>query len=185
MSHDSINHDIAANLRRGDTVAVRSLSEIRSTLDADAKLEGLPFMPEMVPCCGQTFKVYRRADKTCVEGVGIRSMSNTVFLEGLRCDGSLHDDCQRGCLFFWKEAWLKSAPDSPLTKGEGTSISGSPPPLGEGNGLNLRYNNLLDKYLRRIAKNAETPVKPVVYWNYGGLDCRRLYMLNAFLRSSS
>jgi len=114
MSHDSINHDETANLRHGDTVAVRSLGEILATLDADAKLEGLPLMPEMVPYCGRTFKVYRRAEKTCVEGVGIRGMSNTVFLEGLRCDGSLHDGCQRGCLFFWKEAWLKPAMDSPL-----------------------------------------------------------------------
>ena len=114
MSHDSINHDETANLRHGDTVAVRSLGEILATLDADAKLEGLPLMPEMVPYCGRTFKVYRRAEKTCVEGVGNRGMSNTVFLEGLRCDGSLHDGCQRGCLFFWKEAWLKPAMDSPL-----------------------------------------------------------------------
>ena len=37
----------------------------------------------------------------------MRSMKNAVFLEGLRCDGSAHGGCQRGCLFFWKEAWLK------------------------------------------------------------------------------
>jgi hypothetical protein len=34
---------------------------------------------------------------------------NVVLLEGLRCDGSAHDGCQRGCLFFWNEAWLKKA----------------------------------------------------------------------------
>jgi hypothetical protein len=95
--------------RRGDAVTVRSLEEILATLDADAKLDGLPFMPEMVPCCGKTFRVFRRADKTCVEGVGMKSMRNTVFLDGLRCDGSAHEGCQRGCLFFWNEAWLKPA----------------------------------------------------------------------------
>lgn len=94
-------------LRRGDVVAVRSLDEIVATLDADAKFEGVPFMPEMTPFCGKTFRVHRRAEKTCVEGVGMRSLQNTVLLEDLRCDGSDHDGCQRGCLFFWKEAWLK------------------------------------------------------------------------------
>ena len=95
------------DFRRGDTVTVRSLTEILATLDADAKLGGLPFMPEMAACCGRSFRVYRRADKTCVEGLGMRSMRDTVFLDGLRCDGSAHGGCQRGCLFFWKEAWLE------------------------------------------------------------------------------
>jgi hypothetical protein len=101
----------ASHFRRGDLVRVRSLDEIVATLDADAKLAGLPFMPEMVPCCGSTFRIFRRAEKTCVEGTGMRKMENTVFLEGLRCDGSAHDGCQRGCLFFWKEAWLEKADD--------------------------------------------------------------------------
>jgi hypothetical protein len=64
-------------------------------------------MPEMVPLCGKPFQVYRRAEKTCIEGIGVRSMKNTVFLDGQRCDGSAHQGCQRECLFFWKEAWLK------------------------------------------------------------------------------
>ncbi len=96
----------STNLRRGDVVAVRSLDEILATLDADAKCDGLPFMPEMVGCCGKKFRVFRRAEKTCVEGLGIREMSDAVLLEGLRCDGSAHDGCQRGCTFFWKNAWL-------------------------------------------------------------------------------
>jgi hypothetical protein len=94
------------NLRRGDFVTVRGLDEIQATLDADGCLEGLPFMAEMVPCCGRSFRVHRRAEKTCVEGFGMRAMDNTVFLDGLRCDGVAHDGCQRGCLFFWKKAWL-------------------------------------------------------------------------------
>ena len=99
----------STGFRRGQRVTVRGLNEILATLDADAKLEGLPFILEMAPLCGKTFRVFRRAEKTCVEGVGLRSMKNTVFLEGLRCDGSAHDGCQRGCLFFWKNAWLKPA----------------------------------------------------------------------------
>jgi hypothetical protein len=118
-------------IRRGDVVTVRSLSEILATLDAEGKLDGLPFMPEMVPYCGRSFRVHRRAEKTCVEGIGLRSMKDTVLLDGLRCDGAAHSGCQRGCLFFWKEAWLErgvrkeergpdalSSPALPTTKGD-------------------------------------------------------------------
>jgi len=118
MSTSGSRQNGPADFRRGQSVTVRSLSEILATLDADAKLEGMPFMPEMVPLCGKTFRVHRRAERTCVEGVGIRSMQNAVFLEGLRCDGSSHGGCQRGCLFFWKDAWLKPAASGAGKKGK-------------------------------------------------------------------
>ena len=92
---------------RGDVVEVRSEAEIAATLDAAGRLDGLPFMPEMRASCGRRFRIHRRADKTCVEGFGLRRMYGTVFLENLRCDGAAHDGCERGCLMFWKEAWLK------------------------------------------------------------------------------
>ncbi|NLF07496.1 MAG: hypothetical protein GX594_05885 [Pirellulaceae bacterium] len=95
--------------RRGQLVTVRNLQEILATLDCEGKYDGLPFMPEMAPLCGMTFRVHRRAEKTCVEGLGMRGMRDAVLLEGPRCDGSAHDGCQRGCMFFWKEVWLKPA----------------------------------------------------------------------------
>lgn len=110
---------------RGELVEVRSSREIADTLDADGKLDGVPFMPEMVQYCGKRVRVFRRAGKTCVEGHGMRRMNATVLLEDLRCDGSSHDGCQRNCLFFWKEDWLKpvkrdaqSLPTAPTTQGE-------------------------------------------------------------------
>lgn len=96
---------------RGQLVQVRSSAEIAATLDANGKLDGVPFMPEMARYCGKHARVFRRADKTCVEGAGLRRMRATVFLEELRCDGGFHDNCQRNCLFFWKEAWLKPVAD--------------------------------------------------------------------------
>jgi len=93
-------------LTRGQLVEVRSAQEIAATLDADGKLDGVPFMPEMALQCGRRFRVFRRADITCVEGHGLRRMNDAVFLEDVRCDGSAHDGCQRHCLIFWKEAWL-------------------------------------------------------------------------------
>lgn len=96
-------------LTRGQLVEVRSAQEIAATLDADGRLDGVPFMPEMAEQCGRRFRVFRRADITCVEGHGLRRMDAAVFLEDVRCDGSAHDGCQRRCLIFWKEAWLKPA----------------------------------------------------------------------------
>lgn len=88
---------------------IRSAEEILATLDADADLGALPFMPEMLQFCGRTLTVSKRADKTCdtIEWTGLRRMDETVHLAGLRCDGSAHGGCQAGCLLFWKEDWLK------------------------------------------------------------------------------
>jgi hypothetical protein len=128
MSTRGSRHNGPTEFRRGQLVAVRSLSEILATLDADAKLDGMPFMPEMVPFCGRAFRVYRRAERTCVEGLGMRSMSGAVFLEGLRCDGSAHGGCQRGCLFFWREAWLNPAEGSAVGSGQSAVGSGQDAP---------------------------------------------------------
>lgn len=98
---------------RHQLVEVKSYDEILQTLDAEGKLEGLPFMPEMMSYCRTQIRVHRRADRTCVAGLGFRGMNATVFLQESRCDGSAHDGCQRGCLLFWKEAWLKSAQGTP------------------------------------------------------------------------
>jgi hypothetical protein len=97
-------------------VQVRSFREIAATLDDDGTLDGLPFMPEMLPFCGRQFQILRRAEKTCLEVPRgwylIRDFKNNdvFFLDGLRCSGASHDGCQRACLLFWKSAWLEPAP---------------------------------------------------------------------------
>lgn len=98
--------------RSGDIVEVRSFDEIRATLDANGAFEGVAFMEEMRRFCGRTLRVFKRADKVCVENayfLDLRRMRNAVLLEEVRCDGSQHDGCKRMCLIFWKEAWLKPA----------------------------------------------------------------------------
>ena len=94
-------------LRPGELVRVRSAIEIGPTLDPSGALEGMPFMPEMLQYCGGTFRVSRRADKTCAGDGVLRRMHGTVHLANLRCDGSGHDGCEAACLLFWKEAWLE------------------------------------------------------------------------------
>lgn len=90
-------------------VEVRSREEILATLDEQGRLDGMPFMPEMLRHCGKRLRVSKRAHKTCdtITYRGGRSVDAAVHLENVRCDGSAHGGCQAECLTFWKEAWLK------------------------------------------------------------------------------
>ncbi len=99
------------SLRAGDWVEVRSKEEILATLDAEGRLDQLPFMPEMFRHCGQRFEVMARAHKTCdtVNRTGGRRLEATVHLKELRCDGAAHDGCEAACLILWQEVWLKRA----------------------------------------------------------------------------
>ena len=96
-------------LKAGDRVKVRSKEEILRTLDSGGKLEGVPFMPEMLRFCGQEFRVRARAHKVCdtIDWQQFRRMENAVHLDELRCDGSAHGGCDASCLLYWKEAWLR------------------------------------------------------------------------------
>lgn len=96
-------------LRAGEWVQVRTREEILATLDANGRLDEMPFMPEMLKYCGARIMVGKRSHKTCdpALGIGGRKMKSTVHLSNIRCDGSAHDGCEAACLIFWKEAWLK------------------------------------------------------------------------------
>lgn len=96
----------------GDLVVVRPVDEILTTLDEKGTLGKLPFMPEMREFCGRQFRVSRRAFKTCVDDTEMRQIDDTVFLEDVRCDGQAHAGCDKACLIFWKEAWLRPAGDT-------------------------------------------------------------------------
>jgi hypothetical protein len=99
----------------GDWVEVRSKDEILQTLDSNGRLEGVPFMPEMFAFCGQKFRVFKSAHKTCdysVEPYSCRKLPQTVHLE-TRCSGDAHGGCQAACLLYWKTAWLTSVENGP------------------------------------------------------------------------
>jgi len=97
------------DLQPGEFVQVRSLEEIRSTLDENGKYKGLLFMPEMEDFCGKKCRVFKKVRSITLESNGeVRQLkSPTVFLEGVYCDGTRHNACDRSCLLFWREAWLK------------------------------------------------------------------------------
>ena len=94
---------------RGEVVEVLPFHELIHTLDDSGTLDGLPFMPEMLPYCGKKLAVTKRLERTCEElERGMRRIRNVVFLNDLRCDGSAHGGCQKGCCFLWKDAWLRT-----------------------------------------------------------------------------
>src|SRR6266849_10968786 len=97
--------------RAGSWVVVKSREEILSSLDKSGELDALPFMAEMLQYCGQTLQVSAVAHKTCdtINKTGGRRIANAVHLNGIRCDGSAHGNCQAGCLVFWKTEWLRPA----------------------------------------------------------------------------
>ncbi len=109
-------------LRPGDFVEVKAPAEILRTLDADGTLDQLPFMPEMVEFCGRRFQVSRRVVKTCyytkAGSSGMRKFrtDDVVLLDGLRCSGAEHDGCQKACMIFWREAWLRKVEDAVSTQ---------------------------------------------------------------------
>jgi hypothetical protein len=86
-------------------------------------MDGLPFMPEMVAFCGRAFPVAFRASKVCLDRASFPicrfQTEDVVLLEGVRCDGIAHDGCGRGCLIFWKEAWLRKPDGAPERVNEG------------------------------------------------------------------
>jgi len=108
MSVTSERSDVRPTLSIGDIVEVKPAEEILAGLDDRGELDSLPFMPEMLPFCGRRFVVDKIAFKTCdtATWTGLRRLTHTVHLAGLRCDGEAHGGCQAGCLIFWKTAWL-------------------------------------------------------------------------------
>jgi hypothetical protein len=109
---------MTVKLRPGDIVEVKSANEILQTLDEDGTLDRLPFMPEMVDFCGQSFRVARRVVKTCSFGTASTMLAfntdDVVLLDGLRCSGADHDGCPKACMIFWREAWLRKVEGAPV-----------------------------------------------------------------------
>ena len=105
-------------LRPGDWVEVRTPQEIAATLDADGAVDQLPFMREMVEFCGRRFRVSKKVVIVCSSGTKTGSVlrsfrsNDVVLLEGLRCSGQDHDGCQKACMIFWREAWLRKVEGS-------------------------------------------------------------------------
>src|SRR3977135_525755 len=98
-------------LKAGEWVVVRPSEEILITLDANARFEEMPFMPQMLQRCGKKFRVRKRAHKLCdtAFGTGGRQLTDAVFLDDARCNGEAYGGCELRCTVVWKEVWLRRA----------------------------------------------------------------------------
>ena len=100
--------DEVLGLQPGEWVEVKSAEEIRATLDWRGMARGLYFMDEMWRYCGQRFRVLKRMERLMVERTGdMRTIKNTVLLEGTVCDGAAHQNCDATCQHLWREVWLR------------------------------------------------------------------------------
>ena len=156
-------------LRAGDWVEVRSAAEILATLDERGMLNGMPFMTEMLPYCGRRYRVAASAHKSCdtIHYTGMRDMGASVHLEGLRCDGSGHGGCQAGCLFFWKEIWLRRV-EGPVSSAGAPAAEARQQPVDTAaleKGARRQGDSADDvRYVCQITELLNCS-KPVAWWN--------------------
>ena len=102
--------DESLNLQPGESIQVRSIEDIRDSLNNKAYNRGLRFFPNMRLLCGNQSRVRNRLDKIIVDGTGeMRQLRNTVYLEGSMC-GCSHvafGGCPRKEFAYWREIWLR------------------------------------------------------------------------------
>lgn len=136
-------HLFGHKLMVGDIVQVKPLSAIRSALDADGCIDGLPFMEEMAAFCGKPMRVYRVVDKIYDYGRSrlMRRLDGCVLLVGLRCDGSEHAGCEAACYLIWKSAWLE-APGAHAEIFASMAPRAAPGPVETGGCLTCQYTQL-------------------------------------------
>jgi len=102
-----------ANVRPGELVKVRNPREIQATLDSEGMNRGLSFDREMLPFCGQTFRVRERVQQIINERDGrmLRIPKDCIILEGAACSGHRSVNCRwfcpRAIYPFWRESWLE------------------------------------------------------------------------------
>ncbi|GAA1173226.1 hypothetical protein GCM10009664_45480 [Kitasatospora gansuensis] len=92
-------------------VTVRSLDEIRATLDADGRLHGVPFQPGMALFAGTSHgatPVRHRSLARWQRPVG----GDWYVLDSLRCGGEPLPltGCDRQCALLWHSSWLHLDP---------------------------------------------------------------------------
>jgi hypothetical protein len=96
-------------LQAGDLVRVRSLKDIKATLDHSGKLKGCAFAEEMEQYCGSDQRVLKPVARFVDErDFSVRNARGIVILENLTCNGTvIFGPCDRNCYYFWREEWLE------------------------------------------------------------------------------
>jgi hypothetical protein len=102
----------AQPLSPGDSVVVRPLGEIASTLNAKNKHRGLWFDRDQINHCGTTRTVLARVDRIIDDAHGQMLTMKTpcILLAGVDYSGETLNFNAQHDLFFWREAWLRKLP---------------------------------------------------------------------------
>lgn len=92
---------------------VKSMSEIRATLDLHGKHDGVSFMPEMAQWADKRFVVAGRLEEVFELDEWMAPRKPVYILEGLHCSGAAlgkRGPCDRSCAILWHEDWLHLDP---------------------------------------------------------------------------
>jgi hypothetical protein len=103
---------ISLNLQPGEWVRVKSYQAILATCDRTDRNRGMKFDAEMVPYCGKTYRVLKRATRILDEKTGkLQELRNPcIILEGVVCQSRYSECrlfCPRSVYPFWREIWLE------------------------------------------------------------------------------
>lgn len=153
----------------GDLVRVKTLDEIRATLDAGGELAGLPFMPEMERFCGRPARVYRVIDKIYDYGRSrrMRRLDGCVLLLGLRCDGAAHGGCEAACYLIWKAEWLRRIEAADAVAEPTTGSAAVLPAATDGRAYRCQYTQLADATRPVTHARLQASLLPLLVGNVG------------------
>ncbi|MFJ2866952.1 hypothetical protein [Kitasatospora sp. NPDC087314] len=95
----------------GDWVRVKSVEQVRATLDADDRHRGLWFTGSQWSFCGGVHRVERVVRRMVDDHYRIRRLSGTVALAGATCHGADGTQgCGLDCALLFRDEWLEPAP---------------------------------------------------------------------------
>lgn len=108
-SADLTTYSQGAELQSGDLVRVRTLDEIKATLNHWGQLRGCSFAPEMEQYCGTTQQILKKVERFVDErDFKILRTRGIYLLNEINCQGVASlGRCDRNCYFFWREEWLE------------------------------------------------------------------------------
>jgi hypothetical protein len=98
----------ALGLQPGERVRVKSWPEVQKTLNARGHNRGIEFSREMLRYCGKEMVVLRRLERLINDqSTRLRSISNTVILDGAVYQALNRRAVPRREYMFWRECWLE------------------------------------------------------------------------------
>src|SRR5262249_2680532 len=100
------------DLQPGEWVRVKRFAEIRATCDQEGFNRGMKFDAEMVPYCGGTYEVLKRATRILNEKTGkLQELKYPcISLDSVVCQARFADCrlfCPRSIYPYWRESWLE------------------------------------------------------------------------------